>query len=77
MPIDFYSWLAIATYILHWSLIVGLSARIIMRRRPVGVLLAWMALILSIPFVGVLIYLVIGESRIGARYLKLMDTLSR
>ena len=70
MQIDFYSWLAIATYILHWSLIVGLSARIIMRRRPVGVLLAWMALILSIPFLGVLIYLVIGESRIGDRYLK-------
>jgi cardiolipin synthase len=70
VPIDFYSWLAIATYILHWSLIVGLSARIIMRRRPVGVLLAWMALILSIPFLGILIYLVIGESRIGDRYLK-------
>ena len=70
MPIDFYSWLAIATYVLHWVLIVGLSARIIMRRRPVGVLLAWMALILSIPFLGILIYLVIGESRIGDRYLK-------
>ena len=41
-----------------------------MRRRPVGVLLAWMALILSIPILGVLIYVVIGESRIGDRYLK-------
>lgn len=51
-------------------LVIGLSARIIMRRRPMGVLLAWIALILSIPFLGILIYLFIGESRIGERYIK-------
>ena len=70
MQIDIISWLAIAAYILHWSLVIGLSARIIMRRRPMGVLLAWMALILSIPILGILIYLFIGESRIGEHYLR-------
>lgn len=70
MPIDIISGLAIAAVILHWTLVIGLSARIIMRRRPIGILLAWMALILSIPFLGILIYLFIGESRISDRYLK-------
>jgi len=41
-----------------------------MRRRPVGVLLAWMAIILSVPVLGGLIYLVVGESRISGKYLK-------
>jgi cardiolipin synthase len=41
-----------------------------MRRRPVGVLLAWMAIILSVPVLGSLIYLVVGESRISRKYLK-------
>jgi cardiolipin synthase len=47
-----------------------LSVRVIMRRRPVGVLLAWMAIILSVPVLGSLIYLVVGESRISRKYLK-------
>jgi cardiolipin synthase len=64
------TWLAIAAVGLHWALIVALSIRIIMRRRPVGVLLAWMALILSVPLLGILIYLFIGESRISERYVK-------
>ena len=67
---DDISWLAVASVVLHWALVLGLSVRVIMRRRPVGVLLAWMALILSVPVVGVLIYLFVGESRLGTQYLK-------
>jgi cardiolipin synthase len=51
-------------------LVLGLFVRVIMRRRPVGVLLAWMAIILSVPVLGSLIYLVVGESRISRKYLK-------
>jgi len=57
-------------YIAHWTLIIGLSIRVIMRRRPVGVSLAWLAVIFSVPFVGAFIYLFIGENRIGEKYLK-------
>jgi cardiolipin synthase len=67
---DNITWLAIAAVGLHWALVIGLSVRIIMRRRPLGVLLAWMALILSVPLLGILIYLFIGESRVSERYIK-------
>lgn len=63
-------WLALGALILHWSLVIGLSARIIMRRRPVGILLAWIALVLSLPFLGVIIYLFVGENRVSNRFLK-------
>ena len=46
---------------------VGLSVRVIMRRRPVGVSLAWLTIIVSFPFVGALVYLFFGELRLGRR----------
>ena len=65
-----FSWFALAAVVLHWTVVIGLSARVIMRRRPVGVLLAWLALILSVPVIGVLIYLFVGENRVSEKYLK-------
>ena len=64
------SGVALGTFLVHAILVLGLSVRVIMRRRPVGVLLAWMAIILSVPVLGVLVYLVVGESRISGKYLK-------
>jgi cardiolipin synthase len=51
--------------IAHWCVILGLSARVITRRVPVGVSLAWLAVIFSVPFVGAFVYLLIGEKRLG------------
>jgi len=70
MSIDNISGFAFGTFLVHSILVLGLSVRVIMRRRPVGVLLAWMAIILSVPVLGGLIYLVVGESRISGKYLK-------
>jgi cardiolipin synthase len=53
----------------HWLIVIGLSIRVIMRRRPVGVSLAWLTVIFSIPFVGAIFYFLVGESRIGDQYL--------
>jgi cardiolipin synthase len=60
---------------LHWSstlillgdliIRIGLSIRVIMRRRAVGVTLAWLLVIAAFPFVGAVIYLFIGETWIG------------
>jgi cardiolipin synthase len=61
---------AITVLVLHWTVVIGLSVRVIMRRRPVSVLLAWLAIILSVPLLGVLIYLFVGENRISSRYIK-------
>jgi cardiolipin synthase len=65
-----FSWLAVTFLVLHWSAVVAFSIRVIMRRRPVGVLLAWIAMILSVPILGILLYLFIGENRISSTYLR-------
>ena len=51
----------------HWLIVVGLSIRVIMRRPPVGVSVAWLAVIFSVPFVGAVVYLLFGEKRLGRR----------
>ena len=57
----------ISTFVLgaHWLIVAGLSIRVIMRRPPVGVSLAWLAVISSAPFVGAVAYLLFGERRLG------------
>ena len=49
----------------HWLIIVLLSLRVILRRLPVGISLAWLAIVFSVPFVGAAAYLIFGEKRLG------------
>jgi cardiolipin synthase len=63
--VESFPWAADALFVLDWLLRIGLSVRIIMRRLPVGVALAWLAVVLIFPFAGALVYLLIGESRLG------------
>jgi len=46
---------------------IGLSLRVIMRKRSYGVSLAWLVVVLLIPFIGGFLYLLIGENRIPER----------
>ncbi len=59
----------ISTIILvaHWIIVVGLSIRVIMKRSTVGVSMAWLTVIFSVPFVGAVVYLLIGEKHLGLR----------
>ncbi|MBM7454544.1 cardiolipin synthase [Oceanisphaera litoralis] len=57
-------WLLFAA---HTSLVVGVTLRVIMKRRPVGVSLAWLALIYAIPILGVATYILFGEVRLGRK----------
>jgi len=59
------SWIAVAIFIADWVIRIGLALRVVMRRRPVGVSLSWLGVILLLPFVGAVIYLILGENRIG------------
>ena len=43
---------------------IGLSLRVIMHKRPYGVSLAWLVVVLLIPFLGGFFYLILGENRI-------------
>ncbi len=51
----------------HWLIVIGLSIRVIMRRPPVGVSVAWLSVIFSVPLVGAVVYLLFGEKRLGKR----------
>ncbi len=46
---------------------IGLSVRVIMRKRPYGVSLAWLVVVLVIPFLGGFFYLLFGENRLPER----------
>lgn len=59
-----FGWLLFAV---HTSLVFGVTFRVIMKRRPVGVSLAWLALIYAIPILGVATYLLLGEVRLGRK----------
>ena len=49
------------------SIVLGISLRVIMRRPPSGVALAWMFLVAFVPLGGFVFYLMIGERRVGLR----------
>ena len=50
-----------------WVVRIGFSVRVILRKRSTGVSLAWLAIVLLIPFVGAVVYLLVGENRLGRR----------
>ena len=55
------------TWVAHVVIVAVLGVRVIMNRPAVGVALAWLLLIVAAPFGGAVIYLLIGERRIGDR----------
>jgi cardiolipin synthase A/B len=60
-------WVPDLIYVADIVIRVGLSLRIIGRRRPPSVTMAWLMVVLILPFVGALIYLLIGENRLGEK----------
>ncbi len=53
------------TLLLHLLIVGGITVRVIMKRPPTGVALAWLLLIFGIPLLGGVLYLLIGERRIS------------
>lgn len=60
-------WISTTILVAHWLIVVGLSLRVVTRRSPVGVSVAWMAVMFAVPFVGAGVYLLFGEKRLGRR----------
>ena len=54
----------------HWLIVVGLSLRVIARRLPIGVALAWLTVAFALPFAGVVLYLIFGGKRLDGKRLK-------
>lgn len=51
--------------LLHLVIVVVILFRVVMKRPSTGVALAWLLLVAGVPFGGALLYLLIGERRIG------------
>ncbi|MGE3818325.1 MAG: cardiolipin synthase [Isosphaeraceae bacterium] len=60
-------WWTLAVLAVDFLIRVGLSARVILRRRSIGTTFAWLLLILPFPFVGAVTYLLFGELRLGEK----------
>lgn len=60
-----WEWLLTLGIWLYFSLLIALSFRILMRRRSVGVTLAWLLLIYILPLAGFGLYLLFGERYLG------------
>ena len=50
--------------ILHVAISAGIGLRVLMRRPATGVALAWILLVVTLPFIGAGVYLFIGERRL-------------
>jgi cardiolipin synthase len=63
-----FSWgLTSSIFLADLAIRVGLSLRVIMRKRTPSVSIAWLVIILLLPFAGAVIYLLLGEIRLGER----------
>jgi cardiolipin synthase len=65
-------------FYLDWAIRLALAGRVAMSRRPVPVILAWVAVLLApVPYVAIFAYAIVGEVRLGRwrirRYARLMD----
>ncbi len=61
-----YYWLITSlVFLTDLAIRIGLSLRVIMRKREPSVSLAWLVVILLVPFGGAILYLLFGENRLG------------
>ncbi|HEV3301895.1 MAG TPA: cardiolipin synthase [Planctomycetaceae bacterium] len=59
------NWWTILLVCMDLFLRLGISIRVVMRRLPIGVSLAWIFIVVTFPFAGAIAYLLLGELRLG------------
>ena len=59
--------------ILHITMMIILTLRIVSVQRNIGVAIAWIAVLYTLPLVGLIAYVLVGEPTIGRRYRQRMD----
>jgi len=70
-----WSWIDLAGLglVLHITLMVVMTLRIVTVQRNIGVSIAWIAMLYTLPLVGFSAYLLLGEPMIGRRYRQRVD----
>jgi cardiolipin synthase len=56
--------------LLHFTVFVSVTLRVLARRNPPGVAMAWILLVLLVPVVGMVLYVMVGERRLGRRWIE-------
>ncbi|MFW2364859.1 MAG: cardiolipin synthase [Desulforhopalus sp.] len=67
----------VLTALIHSLVVLSVFIRIVMKRPAPGVALAWLLVVTLIPLLGVVLYLLVGERRIGGHRLKMMRKLHK
>ena len=62
-----WQWLTVIGVVVHLAVQLAISVRVVMRKRPTGETLAWIMIVFVFWIVGPLLYLFIGELRLGRR----------
>lgn len=62
-----YQFIALTGFSLYWLLVASITVRIATKRRALGVSFAWLLVIYIIPVVGVLLYIMFGELKLGKK----------
>lgn len=63
----FYHFVTLASIVLYWVLVAGVTLRVVLKRRAVSVSLAWLMVIYIVPVVGVACYFLFGELNLGRK----------
>jgi cardiolipin synthase A/B len=69
------SWLTALLVVLYVLFQIGLAIRIVLQRRAVGESLAWIMVVFVLPIAGPILYLLIGELRLGRRRARRIESL--
>jgi cardiolipin synthase len=56
--------------LLHVAVFVAVTLRVLARRSPPGVSMAWLLMVLLVPVAGLVLYVMIGERRLGRRWIE-------
>ena len=65
--LDFYTQPGFWVLLVEWMVRIGFALRVISRRYAVGTSLAWLSVILLVPFLGSIVYFLLAERRLGYR----------
>lgn len=71
------NWVPLTLFLLDWALRLSLAAVVIIRRRAVSTSLAWLAVLMFVPVIGLVAYVLIGENRLGTRRVKRYEALTQ
>lgn len=72
-----FAWIGPTYVALDWVIRIGFGARIVLRRSQLTTSLAWLVIVLLLPFFGAFVYLLVGETRLGERRRRRYEVVTR